>query len=140
MSKGHAPVGIPDLKGKSFKAASDALRALGLKPKRGADLYSNTVPAKIVVKTLPAFGLDAPFGSVVKIQLSRGPIMTTVPQLMGLTLAEAQGRLDKAHLQFKINGSVRGNEVVVQQTPDAGARVPLETTTVELTFGKQPGP
>jgi beta-lactam-binding protein with PASTA domain/tRNA A-37 threonylcarbamoyl transferase component Bud32 len=138
LSKGHAPVGIPDLNGKSFKDASDALRALGLKPVRGKDLYSNTVPVKIVVKTLPAFGLDAPFGSVVKIQLSRGPIMATVPSLLNLTLAEAQGRLDDAHLEFRVNGSVRGGEVVVKQSPAAGAKVPLETTTVELTFGKQP--
>ncbi|MDQ1510936.1 MAG: eukaryotic-like serine/threonine-protein kinase [Actinomycetota bacterium] len=138
LSKGHAPIGVPDLAGKSFKDASDALRALGLKPVRGKDLYSNTVPATIVVKTLPAFGLDAPYGSVVKIQLSHGPIMATVPSLLNLTLAEAQGRLDKAHLEFRVNGSVRGGEVVVKQSPDAGARVPLETTTVELTFGKQP--
>jgi len=138
LSKGHAPVAIPPLQGKSFKDASNALRALGLKPVRGTDLYSNTVPVKIVVKTLPAVGLDAPFGSVVKIQLSRGPIMTTVPSLLNLTLSEAQGRLDTAHLEFKVDGSVRGGEVVVKQSPAAGARVPLETTTVELTFGKQP--
>ena len=42
------------------------------------------------------------------------------PPLLGLTLAEAQGRLDAAHLEFSINGPVRGGEVVVDQTPDAG--------------------
>ena len=137
MSKGHAPVAVPDLKGKSLKEASDALRALGLKPQRTLDVFNNDVPAKKVVRTIPAAGQDAPFGSVVKVTLSRGPIMTTVPALLGLSLAEAQGRLDAAHLQFRIDGSVRGGEVVVDQNPTAGDRVPLETTTVVLHFGKR---
>ena len=136
LSKGHAPVGIPDLTGKSLKDASDALRALGFKPVKGRDVFNNDVPAKGVVKTAPASGQDAAFGSEVTITLSRGPILTTVPPLKGLTLSEAQGRLDNAHLEFSINGSVRGNQVVVDQTPAAGSRVPLETTTVVLTFGK----
>ena len=138
LSKGHFPVPVPELQGKTFKEASDALKALGLKPQRAkTDVFNNDVPVHKVVQTNPRSGQDAPFGSVVTITLSRGPIMTTVPPLLGLSLAEAQGRLDAAHLQFKINGSVRGGEVVVDQTPTAGARVPLETTTVELTFGKK---
>jgi serine/threonine-protein kinase len=141
LSKGHAPVEIPELKGATFKDASDQLRALGFKPERAKlDVFSNDVPAKMVVKTNPGAGQDAAFGSVVKITISRGPILATVPQLLGLTLSEAQGRLDDAHLEFSINGPVRGGDVVVAQTPDPGARVPLETTTVELTFGKQSGP
>jgi beta-lactam-binding protein with PASTA domain len=136
LSKGHAPVQIPDLTGKSFKEASDALKALGVKPVRGRDVFSNTVPKGKVVRTVPVALQSAPFGSKVTITMSRGPILTTVPPLKGLTLAEAQGRLDTAHLQFTINGNVRGGEVVVDQSPAAGARVPLETTTVALTFGK----
>jgi serine/threonine-protein kinase len=137
LSKGHAPVAVPDLGGKTFKQASDALKALGLKPVRGRDVFSNDVPARKVVRTVPAAGQDAPFRSDVTITLSRGPIMTTVPALLGLSLAEAQGRLDAAHLQFTIDGSVGRGEVVVDQTPPAGDRVPLETTTVKLHFGKK---
>jgi serine/threonine-protein kinase len=136
LSKGHAPVEVPDLRGKSFKEASDELKALGLKPVRGRDVFSNDVPAKKVVRTVPAAHQDAAFGGEVTITLSRGPIMTTVPPLLGLSLAEAQGRLDAAHLEFSIDGSVRGGEVVVDQNPTAGSRVPLETTTVVLHFGK----
>lgn len=138
LSKGHEPVNVPDLKGKTFKQASDALRALGLKPLKGSDVFNNDVPKGKVVQTAPVAGQDAPFGSEVTIKLSRGPIMTTVPFLKGLSLAEAQGRLDAAHLEFSINGSVRGGEVVVDQNPAGGRRVPLETTTVELTFGRNP--
>ncbi|MDQ1479141.1 MAG: eukaryotic-like serine/threonine-protein kinase [Actinomycetota bacterium] len=137
LSKGHAPVKVPDLTGKSFKQASDALKALGLKPVRGRDVFNNDVPARKVVRTVPAALQDAPFGSNVTVTLSRGPIMTTVPALLGLSLAEAQGRLDAAHLQFTIDGAVGRGEVVVDQTPSAGDRVPLETTTVTLHFGKR---
>ncbi len=138
LSKGHEPVNVPDLKGKTFKQASDALKALGLKPLKGLDVFNNDVPKGKVVQTAPGARQDAAFGSQVTIKLSRGPILTTVPFLKGLSLAEAQSRLDTAHLQFRINGSVRGGEVVVDQTPAGGGRVPQETTTVELTFGRNP--
>jgi beta-lactam-binding protein with PASTA domain/tRNA A-37 threonylcarbamoyl transferase component Bud32 len=139
LSKGHAPVGIPDLSGQSFKDASDALKALHFTVFRTKDVYNNDIPKGKVWKTNPRSGADAPYGSEVRVTVSRGPILTTVPPLKGLTLSEAQGRLDTAHLEFSINGPVRGGDVVVDQTPSAGAKVPLETTTVELTFGRQDG-
>jgi beta-lactam-binding protein with PASTA domain len=140
LSKGHAPVPVPELEGQTFKQASDALKALGLVPERGLDVFSNTVPKSMVVKTFPASGQEAPFGGTVRITLSRGPILTTVPPLLGLTVDEASARLDDANLEFSINGSVRGGEVVVAQNPAPNSRVPLETTTVELTFGRPDGP
>lgn len=136
LSKGRAPVQVPDLEGQTLKQASDALRAQNLEPVRGRDVFSNTIPKNMVVKTFPGAGQDAPYGSKVRITLSRGPIMTTVPNVEGLSLAEASARLDVAHLEFSVNGTVRGGEVVVSQDPAPRARVPLETTTVELTFGK----
>jgi serine/threonine-protein kinase len=137
LSKGHAPVAVPTLVGKTFKQASDALKALGLKTFRGREVYNNDIPAKRVVRTIPGAGQDAPFGSQVTVTLSKGPIMTTVPALLGLSLAEAQGRLDLAHLQFTIDGAVRGGDVVVDQNVPAGKKVPMETTTIILHFGRK---
>ena len=139
LSNGRQPIQVPDLSGKSYTDAANALVALHLKPVHGLDTFSNTIPKNKVVKTLPAAGQPAPYGSTVRIALSRGPIMVTVPNVEGLSFGEASARLGAAGLQFSVNGHVRGGDVVVSQTPDPLARVPLETTTVELTFGK-PGP
>ena len=103
-------------------------------------MFNNDVPAKKVVKTLPAAGSRAAVRLGGQDHGLEGTDSRDRAAAPGLTLARGAGRLDKAHLEFKINGPVRGGEVVVAQTPDAGARVPLETTTVELTFGKRPGP
>ena len=62
--------------------------------------------------------------------------MVKVPDLTGLTLAEAQAAIQQTGgLGLTINGSERPGEVVVDQDPKPLASVPLETTTVELTFG-----
>jgi serine/threonine-protein kinase len=138
LSKGHAPVEIPPFVGKTFKEASTELKRLGLKPTRGRDVFNNDVPKGKVVRTVPAAGQDAEFGGEVLITVSKGPILTTVPRLLGMTLSEAQNALDEAHLEFSIDGSVGGGEVVVEQNPPPDARVPLETTTVVLKFGDPP--
>ena len=138
LSRGHAPVLIPDLSGQTLASATTALTGLHLKPIHGLDTFSNTVPAGRVVKTLPGAGQDAPYGSQVRITLSRGPIMATVPNVEGLSFGAASARLADAGFQFSVTGSVRGGEVVVTQNPAPHKRVPLETTTVELTFGKGP--
>ena len=62
--------------------------------------------------------------------------MVTVPDLFGLSFGAASARLADVGLQFSVNGAVRGGDVVISQTPSANSRVPLETTTVELTFGR----
>ena len=136
ISKGRAPVTVPDVENASYKDAVAALAAAHLKAKRGQDVFSNDVPAGKVVSTSPAVGNEAPYGSTVQVFVSHGPILATVPNVINLTFSDASSRLGKAGFQFSVNGSVRNGEVVISQTPDANARVPLETTTIELTFGR----
>lgn len=139
LSKGHAPIQVPDLSGKNFGQAANALRALHLNPRHGLDAFSNTVAAGMVLKTNPAEGQDAAYGSVVKISISRGPIMVTVPDVLGMSFSEASAQLGNAGLPFSINGKAHGGDVVIDQTPGPHVRVPLETTTVDLTFGRPGG-
>lgn len=135
LSKGRAPVPVPDVTNKTYKDAVAALKAVHLKAKRGQDVFSNTVPLGQVVSTIPALGLPAPYGSTVQVFVSHGPILVTVPNVKNLTFADASARLAAKGLTFSVQGSVRGGEVVIDQTPAPNARVPLETTTIELTFG-----
>ena len=71
--------------------------------------------------------------------MSHGPIMVTVPDLTGLSFAEASSKLADVGLSFSVNGHVHGHDVVVDQSPAPERDVPLETTTVTLTFGSPGG-
>ena len=64
LSKGRAPINIPDVSGKTYAAAVTALHDQHLRSKRGANTFSNTVPEGQVVPTLPPSGQQAPYGSV----------------------------------------------------------------------------
>jgi len=108
-----------------------------MRSRRGQDIFSNSVPEGQVVSTLPASGQPAPYGSVVEIIVSHGPIMVVVPDVRNLTFSQASDRLAAKGIQFSVKGTVRAGEVVVDQTPKPRSRVPLEGTTVELTFGPQ---
>jgi eukaryotic-like serine/threonine-protein kinase len=135
LSKGRAPIPVPDVTNKTYKDAVAAIAAVHLKAKRGQDVFSNDVPKGEVVSTLPALNQPAPYGSTVQVFVSHGPILVKVPNVINASFSDASSRLAAVGLTFSVNGSVRGGEVVVSQTPAPNASAPLETTTVELTFG-----
>jgi serine/threonine-protein kinase len=140
LSKGFAPVVVPDVSSQTYDAAAAALAAQHLKAKRGNDVSSNVVSRGLVISTVPPAHQSVAYNSVVELVFSSGPILVRVPDLTDLTLAEAQLVINDTHgLGISINGSEHGNDVVVDQTPRPNSMVPLETTTVTLTFGPPPG-
>src|SRR5262249_32804868 len=82
VSKGHAPVDVPDVRGKSFADAKQTLEDRGFKTSRGTDAFSNTYPSGQVMATTPGAGTNAPYGSNVEIVVSKGPDLVTVPNLL----------------------------------------------------------
>jgi len=139
LSRGHAPVNVPNVIGMSYSDAVNALTAANLTSQRIIDVFSNDVPRGKVVSTIPPVGQPAPYQSTVQIHLSRGPIMATVPDVRGLTVEEASAKLGDVGFAWDSNGHVRPGDVVIAQDPEPKTRVPLETTTVQLTFDKPNG-
>ncbi|MGO9875877.1 MAG: protein kinase domain-containing protein [Acidimicrobiia bacterium] len=137
LSKGFAPVVVPVVAGQSYTAAVAALAAQHLTAKLGNDMFTDLVPQGEVISTVPAAHQTVPYGSVVDVTVSQGPVLVKVPYLLYLPLTQAQVLINDTHgLGIAINGSEHGNDVVVGQTPRPGAMVPLDTTTVTLTFGQ----
>jgi serine/threonine-protein kinase len=134
VSLGHAPVIVPDVANMTFKQAVQALAAVDLKAVQGSDVFSDDVPFGRVHSTIPGIGTEAPYESTVTIRMSHGPIMTRVPNVLGLRPAEADERLSEVGLQWDADGSIPPNAIVIAQDPEPGDRVPLNTTTVVLTF------
>jgi serine/threonine-protein kinase len=139
VSNGHAPVPVPNVAGLSFPAAVNALAAANFTTQRIQDIPSDNIPRGMVAATIPPIGTAAPYQSLVQIQVSHGPLMVTVPDVRGLTVDEANAKLGNVGLQWDSNGHVKRGDVVVSQDPPAKARVPLDTTTVQLTFDRPGG-
>jgi len=119
VSSGPVPRVVPDVAGQSFAAASAALAQLGLEVTR-ADDYSDSVPAGQVAGTNPAIGASVSRGSTVTVVVSQG--QPTVPELRGLSVADATAKLEAAGLE---KGGVYGppGGHVFLTTPGSGSKV-----------------
>ncbi|HWC09876.1 MAG TPA: PASTA domain-containing protein, partial [Acidimicrobiales bacterium] len=110
---------VPDVRGGSFDGASTALSGLGLKVGR-ADDYSDTVPEGEVIGTRPPFGTKVERGSTVTVVVSKG--QPVVPDLKGLTVADATGRLEAVGLKVGVVYGPAGGKVFLT-TPGSGTKV-----------------
>ncbi|WP_242471984.1 Stk1 family PASTA domain-containing Ser/Thr kinase [Blastococcus sp. TML/C7B] len=134
VSKGHAPVGVPDVTGQSPEQAVANLEALGFSVERADDGRSADVDKGEVMAIEPAPGREAPYRSTVTIQVSAGVPLVTVPDVVGMNEAEATAALEAVGLQVE---STRffGNRVFRQsvspgETVEQGSKI-----TILLTFG-----
>ncbi len=124
VSAGSIYANVPDVAGLSVEKARDAIHRAGLVPGR-VDTVSDSMAFAMVIGTSPAAGATARRASTVAIRVSAGQPNIAVPELDGLTLAEATERIENAGL---VVGLVRrtdqGRPGVIQgQRPAPGATV-----------------
>jgi serine/threonine protein kinase len=124
VSDGPSAVAIPaDLPGRTEAAARDVLRQKGLVGAPATIMSTSpTVPAGIVITTKPAPGQAVPVGSTVELVVSNGKV--TVPQLIGLPLAEADAAVKALGLTLSVteveNSQVDPGKVTAQgDAPEA---------------------
>ncbi len=134
VSKGHAPVAVPDVTGQTPEQATASLEERGFEVTRGSDGRSADVDKGEVMGTDPASGQKAPYRSTVTIQVSAGVPLVEVPDVVGLSEAEATAKLKGLGLKVE---STRffGNRVFRQsvapgETVEQGTKI-----TILLTFG-----
>jgi beta-lactam-binding protein with PASTA domain len=122
-SEGHAPVDVPNIPTSySFAQAQAALQAVGLTATQNNE-SSTTVPSGQVISTSPASGQPAGYGSAVAINVSTGPPTTTVPNVIGLSVAQATTALQGQGLSVSgVSGSPSNNVSGTQ--PSVGSTVP----------------
>ena len=80
VSKGRAPVEVPDVRGQALADAQAALEGLGFRVTRGEDQFSNTYPAGQVMGVSPGTGETIAYGSTVNLVVSKGPDLVTSPR------------------------------------------------------------
>jgi len=98
ISKGPQPVNVPSVaSGTTYAQAQSTLQAAGLQATENQG-PNGTVPAGQVINTSPPAGTSVPPGSSVTVNVSTGPPMVNVPDVTGMTVADATTALQSAGL------------------------------------------
>ncbi|GGC78625.1 hypothetical protein GCM10011512_01510 [Tersicoccus solisilvae] len=141
ISRGPATVTLPaGLAGRPADEVRDELRQLGLDPSRTNTTNSATVGEGALIGTVPALGTKVPAGSRVDLVVSTGKV--TMPQLVGLTEAQARAKLAAADVALPVtvraaeNSVVKPGTVTAQSAP-ANGNVD-QGSTVTITIAKAP--
>ncbi|MEY3360786.1 MAG: hypothetical protein RL531_505 [Actinomycetota bacterium] len=132
VSDGRRPIPIPDVAGRSYDDAVAEITNAGFAPVRG-DAFSDTVPSGTVIGTDPSGDGTAQPGAQVRIIVSRGPDVVTVPGVRGLSLDAASAALQAAGLNSAVSGAYRPGATVRATDPPAGSTV-KRNATVTLFF------
>jgi serine/threonine-protein kinase len=131
-SLGHEPATVPSIPTSyTYAQAQAALQAVGLTATQNPE-SSTTVPSGQVISTSPASGASAPYGSAVAVNVSTGPPTTTIPNVIGDTVAQATTTLQGQGLSVSgVSGSpskmVSGTQPSVGSTVPTGSAVQLFT-------------
>jgi serine/threonine-protein kinase len=133
VSSGPAPVAVPTLAGLTVSGATAKLDGVGLVVGTVNAVNSATVPVGAVVSSDPPAGTQVAHGDTVDLTVSEGPELVAVPNLIGLTPAQATQALAGVGLAL---GPVTGkpNGTVVSTTPSPGASAP-RNAKVALVLG-----
>ncbi|MET9349314.1 Stk1 family PASTA domain-containing Ser/Thr kinase [Streptomyces termitum] len=132
VSKG-SPVDVPDVTGETVADATAALQDAGLKvtvaPER---VHSSEDAGAVAAQSLPE-GSRAAKGDAVTLTVSKGPRQVEVPDVVGMTTAEARQELEDAGFEVKVQKSFPflGDEVTGQSV-EGGESAP-EGSVVTIT-------
>lgn len=133
VSKGPAPVSVPNLSGDSVDSARSKLAKIDLKLSQGDQEYNNKVPAGAIISQSPANGALVSPGSTVSVVVSLGPPLVKVPDVVDMPLEQAIAALKQAGFKYKtfdLFGVSPLNRVATQD-PGGGTEAP-KGSVIEL--------
>lgn len=134
VSKGPRPRTVPGgLRGSTLAEATAALHAVQLQVAT-TSAYSDTVAKGKIIAVVPGEGASVPRGSVVTVELSKGPELVAVPSIKGAsTLSQAIAILEgKGFVAGNVSGRADGTPK--RTKPAAGTMVP-KGTAIDIVLG-----
>lgn len=125
VSKGPAPVEVPPIIGTLITDATTALGPLGLTTETIREDFDDSV-AGTILSTDPIPGTTVPKGTIIKVVLSKGPVLVDVPNVVGMDVATATTTLQSAGFQVKVVNklTVAILNKVYSQNPAGGSKAP----------------
>ena len=133
----RAPVRVPSVAGQSEAAAGAALRRAGLVPVP-ALTASSTVADGVVISETPPGGSTVAQGARVTIAVSTGPGSSPLPNVAGLTTAQATAKLKEAGFkpttETQPSATVASGRVI-STNPSAGTEAQAGSSVTVLVSG-----
>jgi len=139
VSLGPGTTAVPDVTGLTTAEAITSIVSAGLTPGAVSNEFSDTVPMGLVISQDPTGGAMVAPASTVDIVVSLGVGTTTVPDVTGMTEAEATAEIGVAGLivgtvTLQSSGTVPSGDVISQNpssgmTVDRGSAVDLVVST-----------
>jgi serine/threonine-protein kinase len=125
VSKGPAPVEVPPIIGTLITDATTTLGPLGLTTETIREDFDDSV-AGTILSTDPIPGTTVPKGTIIKVVLSKGPVLVDVPNVVGMDVATATTTLQSAGFQVKVVNklTVAILNKVYSQNPAGGSKAP----------------
>ncbi|MBB5597905.1 protein kinase domain-containing protein [Neomicrococcus lactis] len=130
VSKGPAPVAVPDLSGMTVEEASAALEEIGLSLTEDGEEFSAKVPAGDVSSQGVKTGEKVNRGTEIPVTVSKGPRMVEVPRVVGQQLDEASATLEELGFKVEVKyplgnifGTVHGQSVFGEEVPEGSTIV-----------------
>jgi serine/threonine-protein kinase len=126
VSKGPAPVKIPNLVGMTAAQATAAMTKAGLKVTTSED-FSKTVATGSVISSNPKAGASVPKGGALALVVSKGPPLVAVPDVYKMGEADARAKLTALGFDVTVTYPIGITPFgrVVSQSIDAGNKVPF---------------
>lgn len=143
VSLGPAPVPVPNVVGMTLSNAVATLLAADLVVGNVATMYSLTVPAGVIISQDPEAGTIVPYQSAVNLVNSLGLPPVEVPDVVGMTQANAEATILAADLTVgtiteQYDDTVAAG-LVISQNPAAG-QFALYGSPVHLVISLGPAP
>lgn len=142
VSSGTSTVQVPSVASMTVSKAKSTLAAEGFNAAEGSKVYSDTVKAGLVAYSNPKGGAQASKGATITLYISKGPkrTTTTVPDLMGMTKAQAKEALTAKKLVLgsvstAYSDNVSKNRVCVQSKAEGTEVKTGSTVDITLSLG-----
>jgi serine/threonine-protein kinase len=138
-------VDVPTVVGLPQAEAQRRLEALGLVVRFGEGRYTMAEPEGIVLRAQPAEGTTLEEGDTVTLVVSLGPPPVEVPELVGLSLEDAQRALKEAKLKLgqvtrAYSERFAADQVIRQSVPDGETAPQASAIDVVVSDGPAPRP
>ncbi len=141
LSKGLAPVAVPNVLKLSLTNAQSEIQNAGLQVGAVSEEYSDTIAEGDVIRQNPEAGAVVPVNSLIQLVVSLGPTTVEVPNVVGITLETAQSTIQSPQLTLEVVSEKFNSTVpdgtILSQNPEAGVTVNAGST-VTLVVTKIP--
>ncbi|HEU5006733.1 MAG TPA: Stk1 family PASTA domain-containing Ser/Thr kinase [Jatrophihabitantaceae bacterium] len=116
VSLGPQRIGVPDVRNQSAEDAAAAIKKVGLPDPQVVTQHSTHVDNGKAIKTVPAAGKKVRKTTVVKLYISLGPPIVSVPDIApGTSYHDAVAALESAHLN-PVRGAAKYSDSVPKGT------------------------